>query len=202
MKLATIATTFLLAAAPLNAAVFLVDFSPAGGALNLGSSIYTQDHAVGVAALNAVGQPASSATGNEIGGGMSYDDVTNILTFDFAYGSAFGFTDLAGNFSTAHIHGPVTVNFPAANTGAGVAFGLDSFHTASGPNSGRFVGSQVLTAGQAADLFDNELYLNIHSSFAGGGEIRGQLVPVIPEPSAALLALTASLLAFRRRRAA
>lgn len=50
-------------------------------------------------------------------------------------------------------------------------------------------------------LFENKIYLNIHSATFPGGEIRGQLVPVIPEPAtAALFALGGFALAVRRRR--
>ena len=192
----------LCVSSPSHAATFAIDISPAGGtALNFGSTTYAGDHAIGLSALNAVGQPASPATGNEVGAGILYDDVTNTLTFDFAYGSAFGFTDLAGPYTTTHLHGAVPVQFPAPNTGAGVVVDLDGFHIPSGALSGRFAGSVVLTVAQEIDLFDNEIYVNIHSGFAGGGEIRGQLVPVgIPEPSAAMLMLVALGATLRRRR--
>ena len=161
------------------------------------------DHAVGLSAINAVGQPASPATGGLILTGIVYDDVTMELTYDIGYGSDFGFVDLAGNFSVAHVHGANAVNFPAANTGAGVQFGLP--HTAgSSGRTGSFVGSQMLTAAQESDLLNNLLYVNVHSGFAGGGEIRGQLVPlsIIPEPGTFALGLMGvCLLATFRRRA-
>ena len=180
-----------------QATLIQFDISPASGALNLGASVYTQDHAVALAAPNAVGQPASPATGNEVGGGITFDDVTNLLTYDIAYGSAFGFVDLAGDFTVAHIHGPVPVQFPSPNTGAGVTVGLSNI--ASGTRSGRFTGSVTLTSGQGQDLLDNELYINVHSGFAGGGEIRGQLVAV-PEPSAFVLLGFGVVLLFQARR--
>ena len=189
------------AATPGQGAVFAIDLSPVGGsALNLGSTTYTGDHAIGLAAPNETAQPASPATGNEIGAGITYDDVTNILSFDVAYGSAFGFVDLGSAFSDAHFHAPGPVNFPAVNTSAPIIHPLGGFHTPSGTLSGRITGTVVLTAGQETDLFDNEIYLNIHSTGFPGGEIRGQLIPV-PEPSAALLFLVSGgLLVFRRRR--
>jgi len=192
---------FSLGVASSNAATFGLEFSPNGGALNLGSTTYTQDHAVGIVALNSVAQPASAASGGLLGGGMTYDDVTNILSFDIGYGSAFGFVDLQGDYTTVHFHGASAVNFPGVNTGAGVVSGLDGFHTPSGTNSGRITGSIVLSAGEETDLFDNEIYINIHSTVETGGEIRGQLIPVtVPEPSSAMLLIPCILLALRRRR--
>lgn len=180
-----------------SAALYDIDLSPGAGlALNLGSTTYVQDHAIGLAAINAVGQPASTATGNEVGLGITYDDVSNTLTYDFAYGSAFGFQDLVGSYTVAHVHGPSAVNFPAVNTGGGVAFGLT--HISSGTKSGRFTGVQVLSAAQEVDLFDNELYANVHSSAYGGGEIRAQLIAV-PEPSTLVLFGLGSLLVLKAR---
>jgi hypothetical protein len=187
---------------PLQATVFQVDLSPLSGALNLGANPYTQDHAVGLSGLNSASQLSPTGSGNEVGAGISYDDVTNLLSFDFAYGSAFGFTDLVGNWTLAHIHGPGLVNFPAANINAGVQVGLGVFHTPSGSKSGRITGSTTLTAPQELLLIDNTLYVNIHSDFYPGGELRAQLI-LVPEPSTyALLASLAVLgvVAWRRRR--
>ena len=63
------------------------------------------------------------------------------------------------------------------------------------------IGNAVLSASQEADLLAGLWYLNLHTTFANGGEIRGQ---VIPEPSTALLlgAGLAGLAARRRRRKA
>jgi len=191
-----------------SAAIFNIDISPVGGAaLNLGANPYSGDHAVGLAAANETAQPASLATGNEVGAGITYDDITALLTYDFAYGSDFGFVDLTGNFSAVHIHGSNgvgTVNFPAANGSSGVIHDLGANHTAgSSSNTGRVTGSVTLSALEAARLFDNELYLNIHSSTFGAGEIRGQLIAV-PEPSSVLLiaAMFGAAGTIRRRRRA
>jgi hypothetical protein len=50
-----------------------------------------------------------------------------------------------------------------------------------------------------ADLINGLYYVNIHSSFAPGGEIRGQIL-LVPEPgTGALVALGIMGLAVRRR---
>ena len=75
--------------------IFAIDLSPAVPGLNAGSNPYTIDHAVGLAAPNESAQPASSATGNETGTGITYNDATNELTLAFAYGADAGFVNLA-----------------------------------------------------------------------------------------------------------
>lgn len=181
----TVAISLAIAGSAL-AAVVEIDISPSPG-LALNSTNYANgDHASGLSALNAVGQPASPATGNEIGPGIAFDDVTKVLSWNIGYGSDHGFVDLSGNWTNAHIHGPIAVQFPAPNTGTGVRIPLP--HTpGSTALTGSFTGSAVLSATDEMSLFDNLLYINIHSGFSGGGEIRGQLVPVIPEPTTSLL---------------
>ena len=189
-----------LVAGSCYATLIPIDLSPTPG-LALNSANYALgDHTLGLSAPNAVAQPASPATGDEIGAGIIYDDVSMRLSYEFAYGSDFGFVDMVGAFTVAHIHGPVAVQFPAVNTGAGVVVGLT--HTpGTTANTGSFVGSVVLTPTQEADLLNNLLYINVHSSFATGGEIRGQLVPVVPEPGTlGLLAIGILTLARRRTR--
>lgn len=200
-KFIFLVTASFITAASSDATVYLLDLSPGPGlALNLGSNIYTQDHGIGLSGLNEPGMFANAGSGNEFGGGLTYDDVTNLLTFDIAYGSAFGFADLVGNFSDAHFHAPGNVNFPAANSNGGVIFGVSGLHTPSGPKSGRFTGSTTLSATNETHLFNNKVYFNVHSSFQGGGEIRGQVVAV-PEPASFGLAALGALTLLRRRRA-
>jgi hypothetical protein len=183
-----------------HGAVFTIALSPSGGALNLGSTIYTTDSAVGLSGLNEVPPSGSPATGNIVGGGITYDDVTNIINFDFAYGSAFGFVDFVVDdsggvaFTTVHFQaaGPVGIN-------AGVIHDLSAFHTPSGQVSGRVTGNVVLSAAQEVDLFDNVIYVNLRSVNSPAGEVRGQLVPV-PEPSTVLLGLIAGGACLIRRR--
>jgi hypothetical protein len=188
------------------AATYPVALSPAASAaLNLGTETYPGDHALGLSPQNESNMPASTASGDVLGGIM-YDDVANLLTFDFGYGSAFGFSDLNSDWNGGvHIHGDGTntAQFPSPNTNAGIIINLGPFHTAAGTRSGRVTGSVTLSATHEGWLLDNQLYVNVHTSNNPGGEIRGQLVPVVPEPGAVCLAVIAGLplLVSRRWRA-
>lgn len=145
------------------------------------------------------GNPGS---GGEIGSGILYDDVTNLLTLNIAWGSANGFMNLTGNASAGHIHGPTTSGGAASFTqNAGVIIGLDN-KAGWNPSAsaGGFNGTVTVTDAQEIDLLAGKFYVNIHTGTNGGGEIRGNLVQV-PEPAAAaLLALGGALVAARRRR--
>ncbi|MEZ6061767.1 MAG: CHRD domain-containing protein [Planctomycetaceae bacterium] len=160
----------------------LIDLSPLSGALNVSANPYTADHAAGLSGLNEGTPNASVASGNETGGGITYDEATNVLSFEFAYGADFGFNDLESAFGAAHIHGPGLVLAPdAANMNAGILFNLvdAGTHTAGSTSlTGSFSGMWTLSDAQEEMLFDNALYINIHSATIGSGEIRAQLIPV------------------------
>jgi hypothetical protein len=201
-----VASTVLLVGLPRSfAATYPVALSPrAAAALNLGTQTYPGDHAPELAPENESNMPASTASGGVLGS-ITYDDVANLLTFDFGYGSAFGFSDLNSNWNGGvHIHGDGsnTAHFPANNSNAGVIYDLASSHTAAGPRSGRVTGTRTITATHEGWLFNNQLYINVHTQSFPGGEIRGQLV-IVPEPGALCLAVLAGIgaLSLRRRRA-
>lgn len=141
-------------------------------------------------------------SGGESGAGITYDDASNILTLNFAWGSGNGFTNLTGNATIGHIHGP-TVSSGAAsfNENAGVMIGLDGLAGwNNSASAGGFSNSVTLTAGQETNLLAGQLYLNVHTSTNGGGEIRGNLVAV-PEVSSAMISILGlGILAGRRRR--
>jgi hypothetical protein len=140
--------------------------------------------------------------GGERGNGISFNDVSLVLSIDVGWGSGNGFTDLSSPVSGGHIHGPTTSIGTAAFTqDASVLIPLDSV---AGWNpsqtAGGFTGTVSLTSAQAAQLLAGRFYMNVHTSTNGGGEIRGNLV-VVPEPSCAfLLAASTGLLTMRRRR--
>ncbi len=108
----------------------------------------------------------SIATGTLTG---TYDDVANTFTFSWVITDNLSGTPTAG----AHIHAG------AVGTNGGVVFG---FNGAGGvwPLSGSATWTNISAANVTA-LFNGGLYANFHTSAFGGGEIRGQILPV-PEP--------------------
>ncbi len=98
---------------------------------------------------------------------VTLNDVTRQVTVSGTYQS------LTGTASLCHIHGPAPVGM-----NANVVISL----TQSGGTSGTISGGGTLTAQQVLDMLNGLHYVNLHSSFAGGGEIRGQVFPP-PPPS-------------------
>ena len=99
---------------------------------------------------------------------MTFDDVTNLFSWDISWSS------LDGNITVAHFHGPA---LPDQNAGVQVNFGAISGLTS--PS----IGSAAITDSQANDLLAGLWYINIHSDLFPAGEIRGQ-VQVVPIPAA------------------
>lgn len=133
---------------------------------------------------------AGAGTGSTGSGTVSlaFDDVTNELTWSSS------FSGLLGDFTVAHFHGPAE-----ADEGAGIQVPV-SYVLSPDERSGTSNGSATLSTTQADQLLDELWYLNVHSEFAPGGEIRANL-SIVPEPGTlALLAGGAlALLAARRR---
>ena len=142
----------------------------------------------------------TGGSGGEVGAGITYDDIANLLTLNVGWGSSQAFTDLSSVANNSHIHGPTaSVNGAGFTQTAGVIFTLA--RSSSAVTGGTFTGGPIpLTELQEADLLNGKWYINLHTANNGGGEIRGFLVPV-PEPSVVVLgALGASALLFRLRR--
>ncbi len=150
---------------------------------------------------------ASAGTGTAT---LTYDDVGRTLRVQTT------FSGLTGTTTVAHIHCCVSPSAP--NPVAGVATALPSFPGfPAGVTSGSYDQTFDLTqaaswnpsfisanggttasaeAALTAGLVAGMAYLNIHTSFAPGGEIRGF---VVPEPGTAGLLLLGGLLLARRR---
>jgi hypothetical protein len=190
-----VALVLLLATvSPVSAAVHFFDLN---GNAGLGLLSGNENGAI-------LGTPGS---GGEVGAGITYDDDTNILNINIAWGSSNGFTNLTGDASAGHIHGPTTNSAPVGFTqDAGVLLFLSPPSPAGSTwtpsaSAGGFTGNLTLSAGQETELLAQRYYINIHTSLNGGGEIRGHLVIGIPEPTTfALVGLTVFGLGFIRRR--
>jgi hypothetical protein len=142
-------------------------------------------------------------SGGELPGGIFYDDISNLLTLNVGWGSANGFINLTGNTTAGHLHGLTTSGGVASFTQtASPKYFLDSlpgWNTSA--SAGGYSGTISILAADEAALLNGQFYFNVHTAVNGGGEIRGNLVPV-PEPSTIALGvgIGALLLGLRFRR--
>jgi hypothetical protein len=127
---------------------------------------------------------ASTATGS---GTVVLNAAQNQIIVDESW------TGLTTPATLSHIHGPAA---PGVN--AGVLFGFTGVPSAT---SGSIPEQTfAITPAQVAELQGGLLYMNVHDSTFGGGEIRGQLT-LVPEPSTwALLGVGLAGVAWRLRR--
>ncbi len=147
----------------------------------------------------------TTGTGGETGVGISFNDVSKVLTLNVGWGTVNGFTNISGVATGFHIHQAASSAF-TANGGVIVDFlAAASGFTVTNTTTGGGLANQVVTlnAAQETALLGGQLYLNVHTATNGGGEIRGNLVAV-PEPtSLCLLGLTTvgvAGLRFRRKK--
>jgi len=145
----------------------------------------------------------SPGTGGERLTGISFDDVSRILTINVGWGSANGFTNLTGNATVGHIHGFTTSGGVASFTeNASARYSLDSLPGwNNSATAGGFIGSIVIPLADVAALLNGQSYINIHTTTNGPGEIRGNLVVVPEPPSVALVALAGLPVVIARMRA-
>lgn len=92
-----------------------------------------------------------------------YDNVTKILTYNVVWQLNTGAT-----VNNNHFHAP-----GAVGTAAGVSVTIPALPAT---NSGRAASAVTLTAAQETDLLAGNMYYNIHSTLAAGGELRGQMI--------------------------
>ncbi len=183
------------------------------GALLLLAASSQAANIIYTAALNGAVEAPPNASAGTGTARVEYDSVTHILAVYVT------FTGLTGNTTASHIHCCTTTAFTGT---AGVAtetptFGGFPLGVTSGSysnlydltlnaswntpfitsNGGTAAGAE---AAFAAGLATGKTYLNIHSSFAPGGEIRGFLTPA-PEPATwGLLGLSMLALGAARKR--
>lgn len=144
---------------------------------------------------------------------VQFDDATNILSFTAT------FAGLSSGTTVAHFH----CCTPAAFSGsAGVAVDAPTLAVPVGVTSGTWsealdldlaanwsaafvTASGGTTAGATArflqNIYENKVYLNIHTTGNPGGEIRGFLVPEPATAALTLLALAGMVAVGRRQRA-
>lgn len=141
--------------------------------------------------------PSANSTGFGDALGIFFNSATSELSLDVAWGSANGFSDLTGNATAMHIHGPA-----GFNSNGGVLYNLGSLPGFDGTaSSGGFVGNVTIAPADVQTLLDGDMYLNIHTPDNPGGELRGNIVAAIPEPSSiAILGFLGSVTALRRRK--
>lgn len=136
----------------------------------------------------------STATGDA--NSIIFDMGTNELSLDIVWGSGNGFSDLTGDATAMHIHGPADIN-----SNGGVLYNLGTmtgFDSSS--SSGGFAGIVTLNTDDVQTLLDGNLYVNIHTAANGGGELRANLIQAIPEPSSLAIIGVAGIGILLRRR--
>jgi glucose/arabinose dehydrogenase/plastocyanin len=84
------------------------------------------------------------------------------------------YSGLSSTANNAHIHGPAN-----ASVSGGILIDLGSLNGGTWGTTGTLSGVITLTPAQKALILDGKTYINVHSGNNPGGEIRGQLMPVL-----------------------
>ena len=114
---------------------------------------------------------ASLDAAQEGGGVVSPGKGSGLLALDGTTATyVVSYEGLVGTVQMAHVHGPAP-----AGQNAGVMFGLT---VQTGTKSGLMAGQATADANALNAIRAGNAYFNIHTTSFGGGEIRGQLVPM------------------------
>ncbi|HKQ39172.1 MAG TPA: CHRD domain-containing protein [Verrucomicrobiae bacterium] len=84
------------------------------------------------------------------------------------------YTGLSGTASAGHIHGPAN-----ASVNAPVLIDLSPYNGGAWGSNGTISGAIPLTPAQKAMILDGKTYVNLHTADKPGGEVRGQIAPVL-----------------------
>ncbi len=143
--------------------------TPANSSGEIRGQIVPQSTAVPLTApLTGLSERPTPIVNSASGSGFfSLEDL--VLTFSISY------KDLSSAATAAHIHGP-----SAATNATGIQIDLSLFNGgAFGATSGTLAGTVTLSPAQRDMLLNGQTYVNVHTVNNGGGEIRGQLAPVL-----------------------
>lgn len=159
--------------------------------VNIGPFSMTGDQEVGGAPQILTG--SGTAT-------LSLDTVSGAFTLNYS------FTGLTGTVTIAHFHqaafgvnGPVVYWLAASGAPNNLNTTLMNPPLPGGVTAASGTGTGVLSPALTSAALAGNLYLNIHTTARGAGEIRGQ---VVPAPAAIAVAGMGGIVALRRRRTA
>lgn len=152
--------------------------------------------------------PGTSSTGSGGEGivGLLFDTATSNLTVDIAWGSDNGFSDLTGQVTLLHLHGPTASAAPDSFTQVttNILVNMTTALTDNSASGGSLTQDFFINPSDVAALLAGQTYINVHTEMFDMGEIRGYIVPAsaVPEPSSIGLSglFAIGILGRRRRR--
>jgi len=152
-----------------------------------------------------VNPPTDSTGSGGIGPeGIIFDTATNLLHINIFWGSENGFSDLSGEVTALHLHGPVDLppgGWSQESNNLIINLG-NSLNFDDSPSSGGLTDIYFFSNEEAGWLLDGRTYINVHTHQYELGEIRGYLIraDAVPEPAGASIVMCAIIAFFRIRR--